>query len=198
MYKSCCLDQDNYLLEVKDSKFFVYVFYVETQQQISSFLAQIKQKESKAKHIVYAYRLENNQSKFYESTEPKSSSGKKIQDVIFTHNLYNILIIIARYKSNAQLGLSLLTRSYYNAASLVSTNKNICSLKQEKVYTLEFDLVNLDKYLQILKYYKENVYQKIILDKKAKLISSLDNCYDYFQNKAEVNLYKINKLRIRI
>lgn len=85
----------------------------------------------------------------------------KIQDVIFTHNLYNILIIIARYKSNAQLGLSLLTRSYYNAASLVSTNKNICSLKQEKVYTLEFDLVNLDKYLQILKYYKENVYQKL-------------------------------------
>lgn len=42
------------------------------------------------------------------------------------------------------------------------------------------------------------MFTKNYFRQKAKLISSLDNCYDYFQNKAEVNLYKINKLRIRI
>lgn len=198
MQKSCCLDKQEYLFEVKESKFLVYSFYVENEEQIASYLSLIKQKENKAKHIVYAYRLLNNQTKFFESTEPKSSSGKKIRDVIFTHNLYNILIIIARYKSNAQLGLSLLTRSYYNAASLVVVNKNICDLKLENIYVLEFDLINLNKYLETLKYHKENIYNKEILEKTAKLVVSLNNSYDYFKNKAKVIFYKSNILRLKI
>lgn len=99
----------------KKSKFYGYRFNVESADEITSILEELKHEHKKARHICYAYKLGNLERK-NEDKEPANTAGKPILDVINFNNLDNTLIVVVRYFGGTLLGRGLLTRTYSKAA----------------------------------------------------------------------------------
>lgn len=101
--------KENYL-EVKKSKFYSYIYKVNSIEEVDKILEKIKKENKKARHIVYAYKINNN-IKLYSSKEPSGSCIGLI-NIINKRNLNNVLIVVVRYFGGTLLGAGLLTRSY--------------------------------------------------------------------------------------
>ena len=103
-------------VESKKSKFYGYLYNVNDEKEIIKILDQIKLDNKKAKHIVYAYKI-NNIEKKYEDKEPSGTAGAQLLNLINLKKLDNILIVVVRYFGGTLLGTGLLSRCYREAAS---------------------------------------------------------------------------------
>jgi len=103
-------------LEVKKSKFIAYVYNVSSEEQITKILNNIRVTNKEAKHIVYAYRLENS-GRYTDDREPSGTAGKPIYAMLEKENLVNILVIVVRYFGGILLGTGPLTRAYIGVAN---------------------------------------------------------------------------------
>lgn len=103
-------------VENKKSKFYGYLYEVNSIEEIEYILDTLNKEHKKAKHIVYAYKIGNIQKK-YEDKEPSGTAGMPLFDLINIKNLDNTLIVVIRYFGGTLLGRGLLTRSYREAAS---------------------------------------------------------------------------------
>ena len=81
-------------------------------------LAKIQKEHSKARHVVYAYRIGQN-SKSCDDKEPKGTGGRPILELLNKKNLNDIAIIVVRYYGGVQLGAGRLLRTYLNSAIAV-------------------------------------------------------------------------------
>lgn len=109
-------------VEEKKSKFYGYLYFIESLDEINSILDMLRVEHKKCKHIVYAYKI-GNYVKKYEDKEPSNSAGKPILDVIEQKKLDNVLIVVVRYFGGTLLGRGLLTRTYRKCASLLVEQK---------------------------------------------------------------------------
>lgn len=105
-------------LEVKKSKFYGYLYKINSTNEVESVLSMLKEENKKAKHIVYAYKI-NNIEKKHEDKEPSGSAGLPILNLINIKKLDNILIVVIRYFGGTLLGKGLLTRTYSNTANML-------------------------------------------------------------------------------
>ena len=109
-------------LTVKKSKFLSFAFLVKSEAEISEILADIKKQHPKAKHIVYAYRLqEDNQLKerFHNDREPSQSAGLPLYNLLKNQDIINCLVVVVRYYGGIKLGVGGLVRAYTSCAKLV-------------------------------------------------------------------------------
>jgi putative IMPACT (imprinted ancient) family translation regulator len=102
--------------EIKKSKFYGFSYEVNNEEEINKILDSLRNEHKKAKHVVYAYKI-NEIMKKSDDKEPSNSAGKPLYDLINYKNLNNILIVVIRYFGGTLLGKGLLTRSYMNTAS---------------------------------------------------------------------------------
>ena len=109
---------EEYVLEVKKSKFYAYLYEINNLEEINEILNKIKKEHKKARHIPYAYNFNNN-SKKSDDKEPSGTAGLPIYNVIEKSNLKNKLLVIVRYFGGIKLGAGGLFRAYSNAASEV-------------------------------------------------------------------------------
>jgi len=100
----------------KKSKFYGFLYSLDSIDEIDTILSDLKKEHKKARHICYAYKFGNIEKK-NEDKEPSNTAGKPILDVINFNNLDNTLIVVVRYFGGTLLGRGLLTRSYSKAAS---------------------------------------------------------------------------------
>ena len=105
-------------LEIKKSKFIAYYYEVKTKEEIDTILKDIKVEHKKAKHIPYAYKIDNLVKKS-DDKEPSNTAGTPIYNIIMQNNLNNVLILVVRYFGGTLLGSGLLTRTYLNSAKEV-------------------------------------------------------------------------------
>lgn len=103
------------LIIEKKSKFFGFLFSIDSEDDVIYILNELKKEHKKAKHFCYAFKLGNVERK-NEDKEPSNTAGKPILDVINFNNLDNSLIVVVRYFGGTLLGRGLLTRSYSKAA----------------------------------------------------------------------------------
>ena len=106
---------DSLLIE-KKSKFYSFLYEVESVEDVSEVLNKLKSEYKKAKHICYAYKIGTLEKKT-DDKEPSGSAGTPILEVIKQNNLDNTLIVVVRIFGGTLLGRGLLTRSYLHAAS---------------------------------------------------------------------------------
>ena len=102
-------------LEIKKSKFISILYEVNSIEEINSILDELKREHKKAKHIVYAYKI-NNQEKNYSDKEP-SGTTRGLIDLIHVKDMDNTLIVVIRYFGGILLGAGGLTRAYTKVAS---------------------------------------------------------------------------------
>ena len=105
---------NTYTLEIKKSKFIAYYYEINNKDEVDEILLFLKKEHKKAKHIPYAYKIENIVKKS-DDKEPSNTAGTPIYNIIEKNNLNNVLICVVRYFGGIKLGAGLLTRSYLNA-----------------------------------------------------------------------------------
>lgn len=115
---------NTYILEIKKSKFIAYYYNVNNKEDVDIILDNLKKEHKKAKHIPYAYKIDNIVKKS-DDKEPSNTAGTPIYNIIEKNNLNNILICVVRYFGGTKLGAGLLTRSYLNSAINVIKKESI-------------------------------------------------------------------------
>lgn len=106
---------NEYILEIKKSKFIGYYYQVESIEEIETILEILKKEHKKAKHFPYAYKI-NGQIKKSDDKEPSGTAGMPILNIIDRNDLNYALIVIVRYFGGIKLGAGGLLRAYSNTA----------------------------------------------------------------------------------
>lgn len=109
---------NTYTLEVKKSKFIAYYYNVSNENEIKEIITSLKKEHKKARHIPYAYKIDNIIRKS-DDKEPSNTAGTPIYNIIIKNDLNNTLICVVRCFGGTKLGAGLLTRSYLNSANEV-------------------------------------------------------------------------------
>lgn len=108
------------LIEIKKSKFIGYYYEVETQDEVKEILNRLKEEHKKARHIPYAYKLNNTAGKS-DDKEPTNTAGLPIYNIIERKNMTNTLVAVVRYFGGTKLGAGGLLRAYVDAANKAIT-----------------------------------------------------------------------------
>lgn len=102
-------------VELNKSKFYSIVFPINDVDKFKERLLAIRKSNTKAKHVVYAYRIGVN-SKSCDDGEPKGTAGRPMLELLNKKNLTNVGIVVVRYFGGSQLGVGRLLRCYLNSA----------------------------------------------------------------------------------
>ena len=128
--------------EFKDrgSTFLGYAFPVTDEAGVKELIHKIKKDHPKANHHCYAFRIGVNgeASRFSDDREPSGTAGKPIFNVIRSHDLTNILIIVVRYFGGSLLGVPGLINAYRGAAANAVLNGKIISRTITEKYKIIF------------------------------------------------------------
>ena len=103
---------------IKKSKFISYYYEVNSLDEITNILNNLKKEHKKARHLPYAYKIDQIIKKS-DDKEPGGTAGVPIYTVIERNNLNNVLIVIIRYFGGIKLGAGGLLRAYSNGANNV-------------------------------------------------------------------------------
>ena len=74
------------LYEIKKSKFYAFNYEVDSINEINNILIELKKEHKKAKHIVYAYKIDGQEKKF-DDGEPSGTAGLPLYNIINKKNL---------------------------------------------------------------------------------------------------------------
>ncbi len=105
----------------KKSRFIGYLKHVESEDEASAFLTEIRKKHYDARHNCSAYIIygENGVQDTVHSSddgEPSGTAGKPIMAVIEGEGLKNVILVVTRYFGGTLLGTGGLVRAYTDAA----------------------------------------------------------------------------------
>lgn len=108
-------------IEEKKSKFYGYLYKIDSKDDIDVILNDIKVNNKGYRHIPYAYKLINTAGKTNDK-EP-GDIGMNFLNILQRNDLNSNLLIVLRYYGGTKLGASLLTRTYTKCANLCIPNK---------------------------------------------------------------------------
>lgn len=109
---------NTYTLEIKKSKFIAIYYEIDSKEEVNMILETLKKEHKKAKHIPYAYKIDNVVKKS-DDKEPSNTAGTPIYNLIEKNNLNHVFIAVIRYFGGIKLGAGGLTRAYLNVAKEV-------------------------------------------------------------------------------
>lgn len=157
---------------VKNSKFITFLKKVYTLQDVTCFLAYVKELCPKASHYCYAYRIGSEIKKASDDGEPSGTAGIPMLTVLDRENITNVLAVTVRYFGGIKLGASGLLRAYSNSIKKALDNNSICELipAEEGVitfpYSKEKEVIQMISEKNILsKKYLECVTYRVVVPK---------------------------------
>ena len=106
---------NTYTYEIKKSKFIAYYYEISSPEEAKKILESLKKEHKKARHIPYAYKVNNTASKS-DDKEPTNTAGLPLYNLLEKKNLDNVLIAVVRYFGGTKLGAGNLLRSYLESA----------------------------------------------------------------------------------
>ncbi|AZG68874.1 YigZ family protein [Mycoplasma struthionis] len=110
------------MLEIKKSKFIPLLLDIDNKEKIKEIINDLKKEYKKAKHIVYAFIIENSNGKitgYSDDKEPSGVAGRPLYSLLENKKISNKLLVVIRYFGGIELGKSNLLRAYLNAAKLL-------------------------------------------------------------------------------
>lgn len=106
-------------LTEKRSRFLAFVFHVANEAEAKEIVAQYKKKYYDARHVCYAYVLNDDSSstRANDDGEPSGTAGRPILGQILSRNLTYTLAIVIRYFGGVKLGTGPLGVAYKSVAA---------------------------------------------------------------------------------
>lgn len=120
----------------KKSKFIGYIKHIETEEEATAFISEIKGKHWDARHNVYAYVIGENGAiqRSTDDGEPSGTAGRPVLEVIKGENLTNVVVVVTRYFGGVLLGTGGLVRAYGRAAKMaIEAAKIVRSVKMKMI-----------------------------------------------------------------
>lgn len=108
-----------YLYEIKKSKFYAFNYKVDSIDEVNNIIELLKKEHKKARHIVYAYKIDGIEKKF-DDGEPSGTAGMPLYNIINKKDLNHTLLVVVRYFGGIKLGAGGLLRAYNTAGSEVT------------------------------------------------------------------------------
>jgi len=137
----------------RGSKFMGYAYPINTEDEVKEILSKIKSEHPKARHYCWALRLSLDTSVFRlnDDGEPSGSAGRPILNTLLSSELTNILVVVVRYFGGTLLGIPGLINAYKSATLAALTSANIIPKTVNDVYFLEFDYLQMNDVMKIVK-----------------------------------------------
>lgn len=112
----------------KKSRFIAKAFTVNSEEEATALLNDIKKKYWDARHNCYAFVIGDNNEcqRCSDDGEPSGTAGKPILEVIHGNELHNCMVVVTRYFGGILLGTGGLVRAYQQATidALNNAGKN--------------------------------------------------------------------------
>jgi len=187
-YKTISIKSIGELFKDKNSKFYGYVYPVNSESDIKKCLESTKKEHHLARHWCYAYQL-GTEKIIYRANddgEPNNSAGMPIYGQIQSFEVTNILVIVVRYYGGVKLGVSGLINAYRTSAQLALKEAIIIEKTINRHFSLKFEYKNLSKVLRMLKENQVEILNQILeinclLEISVRKSNSL-KIFELFQN----------------
>lgn len=161
---------DSYTIE--KSKFITKVYPIQSLDEISSILEELKKEYKDATHHCYAYIFEEKRH-FSDDGEPGGTAGMPILNVLENQSLDHILCVVIRYFGGIKLGASGLVRAYTKGVVNALSKSTIITLTKGYHVEIIFDYSNtksvnylLKDYSQIKENFQETVSYEFLVEQK--------------------------------
>ena len=141
------------LYKEKGSRFIALGYPVESEEEIKSIIAALKDKYYDARHHCYAWRLGVAKTNFRmnDDGEPSSTAGKPILGQIQARDLTNILLVVIRYFGGIKLGVSGLLNAYREAANDALQHAAIIEKTVNEKLRIRFSYLVMNDVMKIVK-----------------------------------------------
>ncbi len=135
------------------SKFLVYAYPVETEEQIKEHLDALRKRWFDATHHCYAWRLGPHGERFRanDDGEPSSTAGKPILGQLLSQDVTNCLVVVVRYFGGTKLGVPGLIAAYKESTALVLAECEIVERTVDAVIELEYSYIAMNDVMRIVK-----------------------------------------------
>ncbi len=174
----------------KKSRFIATVKPVSSEDEVLSFIAEIKKKYRDATHNVFAYQIgeRNEIQRQSDDGEPSGTAGLPVLDVLRGEDLKNTVIVVTRYFGGTLLGTGGLTRAYGKSAKEGVIAAGIIEKILYKYIYITTDYKSSGKIqYEILK--KENIiYNTEYTDSiKFTVLCKFDNTCDFIRHITDIS-----------
>ncbi len=137
----------------KSSKFLIYAYHVESEEEVKAYLEPLRKLHYDATHHCYAWRIGFRGEKFRanDDGEPSSTAGKPILGQLISHEVTNCLIVVVRYFGGTKLGVSGLIEAYRDSAAQVIEEAEVVELTIDVTLDVEFSYLSMNSVMRIVK-----------------------------------------------
>jgi uncharacterized YigZ family protein len=137
----------------RGSKFFGFVFPVNTAEEAKLRLQELKKLHPKAVHHCFAWRLgpSGELLRANDDGEPSGSAGKPIEGQILSRGLTNVLVVVVRYFGGTLLGVPGLINAYKTAAAMALEQAGSVERKVEHRVVVQFEYTRMNQIMQAVK-----------------------------------------------
>lgn len=140
----------------KKSRFIATVRPVETEEEATAFIGEMKKKYWDARHNCSAFVIGENHeiTRCSDDGEPAQTAGRPMLDVLLKEGIHNVAVVVTRYFGGVLLGTGGLVRAYQKAVQEGLSNSRIIEKRSGVLLAIHTDYNGLGK-LQYLFAQKE-------------------------------------------
>ena len=137
----------------RSSKFLVYAYPVESEDEIKLHLDRLRKEFFDATHHCYAYRLgaEGEVFRANDDGEPSGTAGKPILGQLLSAQLTNCLVVVVRYFGGTKLGVSGLIQAYKESTAEVIAASQIIEKTVDSVFEVQFPYIAMNGVQRVVK-----------------------------------------------
>lgn len=124
---------------VKGSRFLASLAPVESEDEASAFIAQLRAAMPDATHHCWAWTLASGRSRCSDDGEPGGSAGRPILARIEGKELEDVVVVVSRWYGGTKLGVGGLIRAYGGCAGKALDAAEILERPRTRSLALSFD-----------------------------------------------------------
>ena len=141
----------------KKSKFIAHILPIKSVEEAQKMLAAYRKKYNDAGHVCWAYKIgcKGDNFRWNDDGEPSGTAGRPILGQINSHELTDVLLLVARYFGGTLLGTGGLVKAYKEAAAEAIANAQVVEKTIDEGIEIAFEYVLLNDVMRILKQFEE-------------------------------------------
>ena len=128
------------LFKERASKFYGFVFPIESEEEFKKELDKIKELHPQAGHHCYAFRIgiEGELYRYSDDGEPNNSAGKPMYGQLLSSEVTNIGAVVVRYFGGTKLGVGGLVSAYKEAVKQAIDATTIITSEVKALYRIDY------------------------------------------------------------
>lgn len=140
------------LFKEKASKFYGFVFPIQSENDFKTKLDTIKELHPQAGHYCYAFRIGilGETYRYSDDGEPNNSAGKPIYGQLLSSEITNVGAIIVRYFGGTKLGVGGLVSAYKETTKQAIESNELIETELKEKYMIEYSYDETSKFNQLV------------------------------------------------